>query len=68
MSKIRITTLFALASLLFLSACGGNATSSTTVADRPTNLLEYEQRTLEQAKALEETLKKSFDDRLGSLK
>jgi hypothetical protein len=66
MSKIRTMTLFALAPLLFLSACGGNNTS-TTVVDKPTNLLEYEQRTLDQAKALEEVLKKSSNRQLGAL-
>lgn len=66
MSKIRITTLLALASLLFLSACGENNTS-ITVVDKPINQLEYEQKTLEQAKALEEVLKKSSDRQLGSL-
>lgn len=66
MSKLRITTLLVLAPLLFLSACGENNTS-ITVVDKPTNLLEYEQKTLEQAKALEEVLKKSHDRQLGAL-
>ena len=61
MSKTRTTTLFIFTSLLFLSACGGkNAT--TAIADKPTDLFEYEQRTLDQAKALEEALKKSSHD------
>ncbi len=68
MSKTGITTLFIFTSLLFLSACGGKNTS-TAVTDKPTDLFEYEQRTLDQAKALEEALKKSSNhgDQLGLL-
>ena len=66
MSKITTTALFMFVSLLFLSACGENS-STTAGVDKPTDLFEYEQRTLDQAKALEESLKKSLDRKLGSL-
>ncbi|MCK5896380.1 MAG: hypothetical protein KAG20_06215 [Cocleimonas sp.] len=57
MSKIKITTLFAIVSLLVLAACGGG-NIVTAEADQYVNLLEHEQRTLEQAKILQETLNK----------
>ena len=66
MSKTGTTTLFIFASLLFLSACG-DKNATTAVTDKPTDLFEYEQRTLDQAKALEEALKKSSNDQLGLL-
>ena len=67
MSKTRTTTLFIFASLLFLSACGESNNTTTALTDKPTDIFEYEQRTLDQAKALEEALKKSSSDKLGLL-
>ena len=63
MSKLSSVILLSLASVFFLSACGGNHSST----DQHANLLEFEQKTLEQAKAVEGTLNKSFNKRLGSL-
>jgi len=63
MFKLSSMVLLPLISLLLLTACGANHES----ADQHSNLLEFQQKTLEQAKALEGTLHKSFDKRLGSL-
>jgi hypothetical protein len=52
MSKIKITTLFAIVTLLVLSACGGGHVV-TAEADHYVNLLDHEQRTLEQARIQE---------------
>ncbi len=68
MSKVKITTLFALVALLFLSACGGNQSTATATGKSAADIREYERKTLEQAKALEESFKESFDNKLGSLK
>ncbi|HFC91409.1 MAG TPA: hypothetical protein ENJ51_01205 [Leucothrix mucor] len=68
MSKIRPITLIALTSLLLLSACGGSSRVATAEADQYANLLEHEQRTLEQAKGVQELLNKTFEERLGALK
>ncbi len=69
MSKIRPVTLIALTSLLILSACGGGSSRVATAdADQYANLLEHEQRTLEQAKGVQELLNKTFEERLGELK
>ena len=69
MVKIRPTTLLALTSLVVISACGGGSSSSvvTAEADQYANLLEHEQRTLEQAKGLQEMLNKTSKERLGVL-
>jgi hypothetical protein len=56
MSKIKITTLLAVTFVLVLSACGGGS-MVTAEADQYANLLEHEQRTLEQAKILQERLR-----------
>ena len=63
MSKLSSMILLSLTSLLLLTACGGNNAS----VDQHSNLLEFEQKTLEQAKELEGTLHKSFNEKLGSL-
>ncbi len=69
MSKIRPITLIAFTSLLVLSACGGGSSGvATAEADQYANLLEHEQRTLEQAKGVQELLNKTFEERLGALK
>ena len=68
MSRIRPITFIALTSLLILSACGGGSSVATAEADQYANLLEHEQRTLEQAKGIEELLNKTFEERLGALK
>ena len=68
MVKIRPTTLLALTSLVVISACGGGSSSvATAEADQYANLLEHEQRTLEQAKGLQEMLNKTSKERLGVL-
>jgi CHASE3 domain sensor protein len=67
MAKTRLTTLFAFVSLLVLSACGGSHIT-TAEADQYANLLEHEQRTLEQAKELQEMLNKTSEERLNELK
>ncbi|MCK5811238.1 MAG: hypothetical protein KAH00_09105 [Cocleimonas sp.] len=66
MSKIRPITVFAFASLVILSACGEKRVA-TAEADQYANLLEHEQRTLEQAKGLQEMLNKSSKERLGAV-
>jgi hypothetical protein len=59
MFKIRLTiSLLALLSVLTLSACGTQGVA-TAEADQYANLLEHEQKTLEQAKVQQETLKKT---------
>ncbi|MCK5917508.1 MAG: hypothetical protein KAG34_03740 [Cocleimonas sp.] len=65
MAKIRLR-LFAFTSLLVLSACGGSSVA-TAEADQYANLLEHEQRTLEQAKGLQDMLNKTFEKRLGTV-
>jgi len=67
MVKIRPTTLLALTSLVVISACGGRSSVATAEADQYANLLEHEQRTLEQAKGLQEMLNKTSKERLGVL-
>ena len=63
MSRLSPMTLLSFTSLLLVTACGGSNTST----DQHSNLLEFEQKTLEQAKALESTLQRSFNEKLGSL-
>ncbi|HIO92640.1 MAG TPA: hypothetical protein EYG68_07320 [Leucothrix mucor] len=67
MSKLSYSVLLALTSLLLLSACGSESNSVSSDRDQHTNLLEFELKTLEQAKDLEGTLHNSFNERLGSL-
>ena len=63
----KLSSILAIISLLLISACGENSTSPSGATDQHTNLLEFEQKTLEQASALEETLHKSFNQKIGSL-
>ncbi|MCK5902909.1 MAG: hypothetical protein KAG28_07145 [Cocleimonas sp.] len=65
MSKL-LSTLLILFSVTLLSACGESRIASTGT-DHPTNVVEYENKTLEQAKALEAEMKHSFNEKLGSL-
>ncbi len=63
----KLLSILTITSLLLLSACGENSTKSSGVTDQHTNLLEFEQKTLEQANALEETLHKSLNKNMSSL-
>jgi len=63
----RATTVFALCSLLVLSACEGNRVASAD-ADQYASLAEHEQRTLEQAQNLQETLNRTTEKHLSSLR
>lgn len=56
MSKIKITTLLALTFVLVFSAFAGNNVV-TAEADQYDNLLEHEEKTVEQARILQENLR-----------
>ena len=67
LSKTKMTTLFVLSALLFLSACGETQNKANLTNKSLADIREYERKTLEQAKALEESFKGSFDHKVGSL-
>lgn len=63
---IKFSTFSLLSSTLLLAACGDSGVT-TAKLDKPDHLLEYQQKTLEQAKDLEATLKAASDKRMKQL-